>query len=248
MTATTRGLPSGRISAVLFDWDGTLVDTGAILLACWHTMSEEVLGYRFPVTAEDERWALSRRAAESFPVLAKDPDMVPAMHTAFTRAYAQIAPDFVRGHPGADELLRGLAQHGFRTGVVTSKTTDRVTIDGGLTGLLPLVDVLVTGDDVDRGKPDPQGIRMALDALTIAPDAAVYVGDGAVDIRAGKAAGLRTVALTHGLSDRAALEAEDPDLIMDDLTSLLGAVTAASGSITSPVGTPADGDQLKEHT
>jgi len=56
------------------------------------------------------------------------------------------------------------------------------------------------------------------------------------------------VALTHGLSDRAALEAEGPDLIMDDLTLLLGAVRAASGSTTSPAGIPAGGDQLKEHT
>jgi pyrophosphatase PpaX len=255
MTSSTHVLPEGRVSAVLFDWDGTLVDTGEILLACWHSMSEEVLGYRFPTTEEEARWALSRRAAESFPQLASDPDVVAAMHVAFTGAYAKIAADYVRAHPGAEDLLRGLADRGVRTGVVTSKTTDRVTIDAELTGLMALVDVIVTGDDVEKGKPDPQGIRMALTTLGIDAGEAIYVGDGTVDVRAGKAAGMRTVALTHGMSDRAGLEAEEPDLIMDDLGPLLGAVARAtgpapdSGPQTTPASNPAPGDRpSKEHT
>jgi hypothetical protein len=76
-----------------------------------------------------------------------------------------------------------------------------------------------------------------------------------VDIRAGKAAGLRTVALTHGLSDRAGLEAENPDLIMDDLSPLLGAVERADGPAAdaephaTPASNPARGDRpSKEHT
>jgi HAD superfamily hydrolase (TIGR01509 family) len=255
MTHATHNLPPGRVSAVLFDWDGTLVDTGEILLACWHTMTEEVLGYRFPSTEEEQRWALSRRAAESFPQLASDPDVVARMHVAFTGAYRAIAAEHVRAHPGAEDLLRGLVARGVRTGVVTSKTTDRVTIDAELTGLTSLVDVIITGDDVEQGKPDPQGIRMALTALGVDAAAALYVGDGTVDIRAGKAAGLRTVALTHGLSDRAGLEAENPDLIMDDLSPLLGAVERADGPAAdaephaTPASNPARGDRpSKEHT
>lgn len=255
MMSAIHDLPPGSIRAVLFDWDGTLVDTGEILLACWHSMTEEVLGYRFPTTEEEQRWALSRRAAESFPQLASDPAVVARMHVAFTGAYGAIAAEHVRAHPGAEALLRGLVARGVRTGVVTSKTTDRVTIDAELTGLMSLVDVIITGDDVEQGKPDPQGIRMALANLGVDAEAAIYVGDGTVDIRAGKAAGMRTVALTHGLSERAGLEAEDPDLIMDDLSPLLGAVERANGPASdagphaTPASNPARGDRpSKEHT
>ena len=214
------------LGAVLFDWDGTLVDTGGILLDCWQMSTEEVLGYRFPVEESDRRRVLSMRAVDSFPTITSGPEQVAELTRVFDRTYAQLAPTHVQVHSGAGDLLRELKDRGIRTGVVTSKAPVRYEIDAQIAGLSALMDVVITGDDVAKGKPDPEGIHKALSQIAVTPSASVYVGDGPVDARAGKAAGLGTVLMSHGLHSRDEFQAVDPDLIVDDLHQLAAILRA----------------------
>lgn len=204
---------------VLFDWDGTLVDTGDLLLSCWHQMSEIVLGYTFPVTDEDRRYWLSMRAAESFPMLGDTPEKVEQLFVEFDRAYFDLAPGRVSQRPGAFELLTALRKAGRRTGLVTSKTRVRVEIDMRESGLIDLFDIVLASEDVAQGKPDPEGILIALREFDAPKEHAVYIGDMSVDVQAGKAAGTRTIGISNGIGGHEALVASGPDLIVYDLNA-----------------------------
>ncbi len=212
------------ITVALFDWDGTLVDTGGVLLACWHQATEEVLGERFPTREEDRRRVLAMRAAESFPTLTDDLTQVAELARAFDASYEVLAPQHVRAQPGAAELLRELRGAGIRTGLVTSKTTIRRDLDGRLAGLDSLLECVVTGDDVKRGKPDPEGIFAAMAQLGGTSETTAYIGDGPVDVRAGQAAGVRTIAISHGLHGEDELAPTGPDFLLTGLDQVARAL------------------------
>lgn len=225
---TTAILPGDTPEVVLFDWDGTLVDTGDILLSCWHAATEQVLGYRFPVEEADRRRVLAMRAVDSFPTITSGPEQTAELTAAFDAVYAPLAPANVRPHEGAVHLLEALHLAGIRVGVVTSKSSVRRTIDGHVTGLDPHVDLVITGDDVAEGKPHPEGILAAIDAFGATPQTTIYVGDGPVDARAGRAAGVRTICVLQGLHSPEEFRDVDPDLLVEDLFGV-----AASLGVTS---------------
>ena len=215
---------TGTVQAVLFDWDGTLVDTGDILLRCWHVMSERVLGYRFPVDEADRRKFLAMRGADSFPLLANSPEQLKAMEVGFTAAYLELAPQTLRVYDGATELLTRLQSEGVRTGVVTSKTRERFECDAEISGLTAHLDVIITGDDVAKAKPDPEGVWAGLAALNTGAENAWFGGDSPADVKAGRAAGLVTIALTYGLHHEEEFDGLDPSHVIhstDDLSALL---------------------------
>lgn len=213
-------MSTGPAQAVLFDWDGTLIDSGGLLLRCWHHVTSRVLGAPFPVTEQDRVKFLSMRGVDSFPLLSDDPNVVRALEDGFTEAYRELAPTEVREHEGARQMLEQLRAQGLKVGVVTSKTRARMSCDLEACDFDGCFDVVVTGDDVARGKPDPEGIRAGLAALGVPAAQAVMVGDGPVDIRAGQAAGTRTVGVSHGLHSLAELEAVAPDYLVSSLGEL----------------------------
>jgi HAD superfamily hydrolase (TIGR01509 family) len=219
MTSSIGGI-QGLPDAVLFDWDGTLIDSGDILLQCWHEVTTRVLGAPFPITEEDRRTFLSMRGADSFPLLSDDPEVVQALDDGFTTSYLELASEHIRPQEGSVELVAALRLRGVPIAVVTSKTQLRMDRDMEICGLVGAFDVLVTGDDVGKAKPDPEGVLAALAALAVGAERAVMVGDGPVDIRAGRAAGTLTVGITHGLHSGEELEGANPHLLVATLSEL----------------------------
>jgi HAD superfamily hydrolase (TIGR01509 family) len=205
---------------VLFDWDGTLVDTAAALLATWHEVTEATLGRRFPSTAAERAWAFSRRGAESFPQLSDDPAVVAALIAGFTPAYRRHS-GAVTAFSGVPDLLAQLRSAGFRTGVITSKSADRFALDAARTGLDGGWDVVVCAEDVVRGKPDPESVETALRRLGAEPGGAVVVGDSPADMAAAAAAGTRAVGVAWGISSPAELAAAGASVVVRDRAELL---------------------------
>jgi HAD superfamily hydrolase (TIGR01509 family) len=195
---------SVRPVAVLFDWDGTLVDTRTALLAAWHDVTESTLGRRFPVTPEEQRWAFGRRGAETFPELSEDPAVVAALIAGFTPAYRRYA-SMVTPFPGVADVLARLRAARCRTGVITSKTFDRFSLDAARTALDGGWETVVCADDVSRGKPDPEPVVTALRRLAVQPTKALLVGDSPADMTAAVAAGTRAIGVEWGFSSRAEL-------------------------------------------
>ena len=127
--------------------------------------------------------------------------------------------------PGAIEVLQALRQQGFKIGVVTRNSGSAVrTIYAAID---TLCDVFLPREAVRFVKPHPEHLQRALEHLQVAAEQAVMVGDGPIDITAGKALGLKTVAVLTGGDRREALLASQPDLILDSVADLLSRLSGA---------------------
>ena len=125
--------------------------------------------------------------------------------------------------PGADRILKRLAAEGLKIGLVTS--TRRQDIKVKLEPLrnasvAKLIEVIVTTDDVHHPKPAAEPLLLCAQKLGVAPDNCVYIGDMRTDIRAGKAAKMRTIGVLTGFDDYQTLKAERPDVIIKNICEL----------------------------
>jgi len=219
-----RSAPTNAIEAAVFDWDGTLTDSKRALVATYHATSEELLGYRFPVEPEDVDRIVQLRAKEAFPLITKgDAELTERFAEAFHRHYAEQLKT-VSTFAGTTETLEALRRAGVRLGVATSKARARVDLEGEHTGLLPLFDAIVTGDDVANAKPDPEPIEAAIESLGTDPARTLYVGDGPNDVIAGRAAGAITVGVSYGFHPTET-RAEKPVRMIDHPSELLELLT-----------------------
>lgn len=184
-----------RFPVVLFDLDGTLIDSGPIIIASMRHASLTVLG-REP---DEERV----RAVIGGPGLAAqmhelDPDRVDELVEAY-RAHNIPLHATLEMFAGVADTLLELRRRGHRLGIVTAKRVDTVQLAfERFPVLCETTDVVVGHDDTARHKPDPDPVLEALRRLGAAPADAVYVGDSPFDIRAGKAAGAFAVAVGWG--------------------------------------------------
>src|SRR5512133_1720377 len=193
-----------RFPVVLFDLDGTVIDSGAIILASMRHAAKEVLG--------------EEPSDELLMAAVGGPGLEAQMHA--------LAPDrdeeLVRC-PGIDDVLVRLKDEGRRLGIVTAKRRATVELAFNVLPLEHLFDTVVGGDETARHKPDPEPLLLAASRLDASPNDCAYVGDSPFDIRAAKTADMYAIAVTWGgIHDRAKLQAEEPDAIVDSAEELLG--------------------------
>ncbi len=186
------------VDAVLFDMDGTLLDSEAALLGAYRDATTEVLGTPFPDTRADADRIIQLRARDAFPAIAGgDLEQAARIEAAFHVSYRSRESQ-VHLYEGVEDALRALRDLGVTLGIATSKSRVRFDTDLERTGITELFAVTVCGDEVTAAKPDPAPLRMALDVVGVAPERALYVGDGANDVMAAQAAGLRAVGVAYG--------------------------------------------------
>lgn len=208
-------------AGILFDLDGTLADTVPLILASYrHTMRVH-RGEELP----DELWLrhVGRPLIDSLLEFADSEAEADTMLETYVAFQRTVHDEMVRPLPGAVELLREVRGRGFPLGVVTSKRremADRTLRSCGMEGM---IDLLITPEDVTRGKPDPEPVRLALSRMQLSGRAreVVFVGDSPFDVASGRDAGVRTAAVVSGPFDRGALEAESPDWILEALGDVL---------------------------
>ncbi len=206
--------------AVFFDLDGTLADTVPLILACYRHTMETHFGERLP----DERWlaTIGRPLEDSFRAFSADPDTCEAMLRTYVGFQRTVHDEMVRPFPGSADLVAGLVSAGIPLAVVTSKRREMALRTLARCGLDGHFELLVTPEDVRRGKPDPEPVLRALEhfGLRGAGDEVLFVGDSPYDVAAGRGAGVRTAGVTWGPFTRAQLEAEGPDYLVDSLDQL----------------------------
>jgi pyrophosphatase PpaX len=208
-----------RYHTVLFDLDGTLIDSGAAILASFHHATETVLGRRF---ADDVVMASVGGHGIRRQMAAFDPDRVDELVDAY-RAHNLDRYRQIRLFPGIDAVLERLRDDGRKLGVVTVKSRVTVELTFQLLPLGSFFKTIVTGDDVEHHKPEPDALLLALERLGTEAGSAAYVGDSPFDIEAAKAAGMGAIAVTWGgIHGRDRLEPEEPDALVDRPGELLG--------------------------
>jgi phosphoglycolate phosphatase len=207
-----------RPRAIVFDLDGTLVDSLPDIVGAFQD-AFEACGLEAP--GDDD---VRRRVGLPLEAMVADfapADRVAALSASYRRIYPQRFTRTSRPFPGVREVLAELRGHGFRLGVATTKRTEmavRFVAAMGLEGALDHVQ----GTDGFPHKPAPDVVLRALAAL--GADGTWMVGDTVHDVEAGKAAGLATFAVTWGTHDAATLASAGPDRLEADLDTLVAAV------------------------
>ena len=208
-----------RHPIVLFDLDGTLIDSGSLILSSFRHATTTVLGRVIPdetLMANVGGHGLAAQMREF------DEERVDELVRVY-REHNLEAYRTVTAFGGIERILSALHGEGRRLGVVTVKGRQAVDLTFELLPLGRFFTTVVTGDDTDRHKPDPQPLLLALERLGADGQRAAYVGDSPFDIRAAKAARLTAVAVTWGgIHSRERLEAERPDHVVAEPTELLG--------------------------
>jgi pyrophosphatase PpaX len=211
-----------RYGTVLFDLDGTLVDSGAMILASFQHATRTVLSREIP---EHELLSAVGGSGLREQMEAIDPARVEELIEVYSAHNAGLH-DELEPCAGILDALERLSAEGRRLAVVTAKrrTTLALAFEV-LPELRRFFDVTVGAEDTTRHKPSPEPLLLALERLGANADDTVYVGDSPFDIQAAKAAEVGSVAVTWGrIHSRARLEREEPDAVVDTVEELLGAL------------------------
>jgi len=211
------------VEAVVFDWDGTLIDSRAALLSAWHESTETVIGRRFPATAAEEREVFTLPGSAIWRRLAGADDRLQALADGFQEAYERTG-ELVRAFPGIPQALSELREAGVAIGVVTSKARRRFALDARRAQLEELIDASICDGDAPAAKPDPRPVLAALERLGVSAPDALMVGDTVVDITAGLRAGTAVAGVLWGASTESELRADGASAVFAEPSELTAAV------------------------
>lgn len=214
------------LDAVLFDLDGTLLDTIPHILASFRYATETVLGAALPDDVLIENVGVP--LPQQMRLLTDDEATAERLLAAYREFNHATHDEMARLYDGTLETLEALAACGPPMGVVTSKSTAMARRGLDLFGLTRFFRVVVTADDTARHKPDPEPLLYAANALGVEASRCLYVGDSPHDIAAGRAAGALTAAAPWGVSSRARLEEAGPDVVLGDVRDVVALVCDGS--------------------
>lgn len=218
------------IKAVLFDLDGTLLDSIDGIVACFtQVLAEFVPGHSWT------REQMIMKIGEPVPRQMLDfsggrQDLVDPMVAAYRRLMGALLESFPL-YPGTGETLAALQNLGFRTGLVTSKSRGPVDVSLNRHSMHGWFDVIVTADDTNRHKPLPDPLLLAAGKIAVAPGEILYIGDSVHDIRCAHAAGSIAGAAYWGPFPRYTLDDLKPAFAFESLPEIpkrLNAQSAAS--------------------
>ncbi len=214
------------VKGVIFDLDGTLVDS---LDTLWRAFNAGVNAFNLPSVTQERLFALMNKGIGLADILR---DVYPELGTesvtatvtdimaVIRRDYLAACVNDVKLSDGAWEMLNGFKAIGLKIGIVTSRTVapEKMWREFGRLEITQFVDAVITANELKR-KPDPESLIECLKRLAVMPEECIFVGDSQADIRAGQAAGVRTVAIAAGVSSWKDLAAESSDFIFDNLPS-----------------------------
>lgn len=218
---------------MLFDLDGTLIDTTGLILRCFEHSWQTVCGLKHSREALIDTFGTPLRAAmKSLASASSDLSKLVADESGGAELIEKLIAEYrsfnaanhdqmARPFEGAQDTIMTLRARGYMIGVVTSKSRELATRGLRLCSLERLIDASVFLEDTHRHKPEPEPILAALEKLNAQARHAAYVGDSRHDIIAGRAAGVTTVAALWGPFPRAELEREQPDHLVESIAALL---------------------------
>jgi pyrophosphatase PpaX len=205
-----------RFPVVLFDFDGTIVDSGAIILASFRHATRTVLGQSPPDDELRARVGGSSLQAQMQEIDAERVDELVRIY----REHNEPLHDTLECFTGMLDVFDRLHAEGRRLGIVTAKRRATLEIAFARLPLRDYFEVVVGSEDTTRHKPEPEPILHALAQLGARPEDAVYVGDSPYDIGAARAAGVHAIGVTWG----GIHELEDADVLVDTPEELLAAL------------------------
>lgn len=202
---------------ILFDLDGTLINTNELIIASFlYTLDKY-----FPEQYNREHILplMGTPLVETMELFDKErvQDLVQTYREHNIAHHDELVTEF----KGVFETVEELYKKGYKLGIVTTKMRNTVKMGLKLTGLDKFFQTVVTLDDVEKAKPDPEPVQKALTLLQSTPDRAIMVGDSKYDILAGQNAGTQTAGVAWTIRGNDYLQQFNPDYILNEMTDLL---------------------------
>jgi phosphoglycolate phosphatase len=222
------------VDAVIFDLDGTLIDSAPIYYELI-----DVVFKRLGIPPVDRQVLLEAMQDGEFEWdLVLPEGMKPCKEEVIKNAQIiidDIAPSMFRQQvkliPGTAQVLKGIAAEGLRLALATSTLRDYMAVKLAplrKAGIENLLEVIITADDVRNKKPHAEPLLKCSRMLGLDPGQCAYVGDTRVDIRAGRAAGMQTVGVLTGFDGYEALKNEKPNVIINSIAELKATLAVRS--------------------
>ena len=207
-------------NAFIFDFDLTLADTKAPILASFHHVLD-LHGLPYP----SDEVIISTIGDSLYNGLVtvtgeEDPETVHRYEEEYRKFGDVHMTEMTEIYPETIPMLKALKDAGKKVAIVSSKKRFRVQEGVDAYGLSPYIDLIIGGEDIERYKPDPQGIEMAIERLGVTKEEVLYIGDSEFDAGAAENAGVDYVGVTTGSTTKEALAAYPHIAILPNLTPL----------------------------
>ncbi|AIQ38742.1 pyrophosphatase PpaX [Paenibacillus sp. FSL R7-0297] len=205
------------IECVLFDLDGTIVNTNELIISSFmHALKENNL----PALTREEiiphMGTTLQQQMSAFSGL-QDTSVLELSYRSYNYAHHD---ELIRSFPHVNETMEGLLSRGIKLGIVTTKIRPTTLKALEMFDLLKYMETIVTVNDVSQAKPHPEPVLTAVANLGVDPARTLMVGDSAVDIQSAKAAGVRVAAVAWSLKGEDTLRKYGPDYIIHDMKDL----------------------------
>ncbi len=223
------------ITALIFDMDGLLVDSEPFAEAAMRSFLER---YGHDLTDDVSVRLLGRRVPEAIQIVAEHYGLVDDRDELVT-LYNDIRLAAIRGNlrplPGSAEIIAFGREHGLRLALATSNTREHVDLSLTEAALANLFDAEATGEEVERGKPEPDIFLLAARRLGAEPENCVVLEDSAAGVAAARAAGMRAIWIPQSRSD-GLQKALSPDVTVPDLLQAIRWLRGQGVGVATPVG------------
>ncbi|MCA1580665.1 MAG: HAD family hydrolase [Acidobacteria bacterium] len=210
----------GRIRAVLFDWDGTLLDSAEASFRCYRRLFQP---YGIDFTPEVFARTYAPDWYRTYEGIGLPRDRWGEADARWLEIYADESCGL---RPGAAAALARLAAAGVAAGLVTSGSRSRVERDLAALGVSSAFSAVVCGEDARRKKPDPEALRIAIERLGVPAARSAYVGDSPEDVEMARASGVFAVGLEGGFPNAEALRRSAPEALAGNLAEAVEVLLA----------------------
>ena len=212
------------ISTILFDWDGTIVDSAQLGLNAYYKVFAE-LGCEF--SEEIYQASYSPNWYTTYEALRLPKEHWQKADDLWRLYYDAQTPQLIEG---AADTLAKMHANGYRLGVVSSGNDDRVNREIDQFGLRDLFEVVMCHEHITQRKPHPEGLHLALERMAVSPNEAAYVGDAPEDIQMGKEARVLTIGIRGNYPCSARLLAAEPDIYLQSIHDLMSHFAGVSSA------------------
>ncbi len=203
------------IKAVLFDFDGTLINTNDLIFASYKKAFNEVL--KREISMDEMLKLYGRPLRPSLLEYGEDGERLYEIYREFNeRNHDRMAKSFDGVYSG----VKKIKDMGFKIGIVTSKRMHLIDRGLKLLKMDNMFEVIVTPDDTEKTKPDPEPILCGCSRLGLTPEEVIYVGDSIFDMQSGRSAGTKLCAVKYSLTDHKKLLEFAPEFFVDTIDEL----------------------------
>ena len=204
-----------KITALIFDWDGTLIDSAKLGLVAFEKTFGE-LGVPFAHDVYEAKY--SPNWYSTYEALGLPKEQWQIADDLWIRHYGEQSPELIEG---VGETLLSLHRKGYQLGVVTSGTRSRVCREIENSVLANSFDVIVCNEDIVNKKPHPEGLELAMQTLKVGPAQCAYVGDSPEDIEMGRSVNVVTIGVPSTYPTSGRMLSAKPDIYLERLAELL---------------------------